>query len=123
MNAHPRRDHSRSRGVYSATRATTARACGSSPLARGLRRPWEAQGRGVGIIPARAGFTRRVIRRRPPPADHPRSRGVYWLASSTTLDQDGSSPLARGLLDEHGRFLTPTGIIPARAGFTPSARG
>ena len=50
-------DHPRSRGVY--PRGPGARRCpqGSSPLARGLRRGRGARGAGVGIIPARAGFT------------------------------------------------------------------
>ena len=94
---------------------------GSSPLARGL--PAAAAGGGVhpGIIPARAGFTGPSRRLCSSPPDHPRSRGVYcWRATSrrTVL---GSSPLARGL---HARDRVPADrrrIIPARAGFTPSA--
>ena len=72
-----RKDHPRSRGVYECQAILTTRDFGSSPLARGL--PVEAVRvrPGVGIIPARAGFTPRPG---PPPArsgDHPRSRGVY----------------------------------------------
>ena len=52
-----RRDHPRSRGVYSRSRSRTARTSGSSPLARGLRRPHSPCRPGPGIIPARAGFT------------------------------------------------------------------
>ena len=50
--------------------------------------------------------------------DRPRSRGVYTSGSRCSLENHGSSPLARGL---HGRPLAPqpvNGIIPARAGFT-----
>ena len=55
-------DHPRSRGVYS--QSTTPCFCtkGSSPLARGLRGDRVAHGLHVGIIPARAGFTRPVLR-------------------------------------------------------------
>ena len=50
---------------------------GSSPLARGLQKPALAFAGVVGIIPARAGFTRPVGGRGPGFEDHPRSRGVY----------------------------------------------
>ena len=91
---------------------------GSSPLARGLP---EANVRGrvaVGIIPARAGFTRHGAQRGDHPPDHPRSRGVYRDAYTYTCRVDGSSPLARGL---HAARSVDGGhrrIIPARAGFT-----
>ena len=55
--------------------------------------------------------------------DRPRSRGVYTSGSRCSLENHGSSPLARGL---HGRPLAPqpvNGIIPARAGFTDAERG
>ena len=57
---HP--DHPRSRGVYAESAATNEAGGGvhgSSPLARGLRRHSEDGGENGGIIPARAGFTRR----------------------------------------------------------------
>ena len=68
-----------------------------APLARGLQwdlRPDELR---IRIIPARAGFTWPIhisdrIRR-----DHPRSRGVYDVKTGTTVQWQGSSPLARGL--------------------------
>ena len=53
-----RKDHPRSRGVYSGGKSPKDQVKGSSPLARGLRHPRDyaiAEGR---IIPARAGFTR-----------------------------------------------------------------
>ena len=55
-----RRDHPRSRGVYSSFGVTITVDAGSSPLARGLphiQLQSELRGR---IIPARAGFTERV---------------------------------------------------------------
>ena len=112
------RDHPRSRGVYFDEGDLNGALRGSSPLARGLRSPLSSWGTIRGIIPARAGFTRR--RRRTPAthSDHPRSRGVYIYLDATAADEAGSSPLARGLRivglvgRPHGR------IIPARAGFT-----
>ena len=70
---------------------------GSSPLARGLLKEKVAGIRQNRIIPARAGFTverRTVMKFR---TDHPRSRGVYALATLKESGVEGSSPLARGL--------------------------
>ena len=54
----PAWDHPRSRGVYRHVRHRPAHGQGSSPLARGLHSVVERRGPLVGIIPARAGFTR-----------------------------------------------------------------
>ena len=119
----PPSDHPRSRGVYSWSPATCPNAWGSSPLARGLRASLLLIAAIAGIIPARAGFTRR---RRPGPRprqDHPRSRGVYDDGKSVPVVCGGSSPLARGLLARVGRCDDGEGIIPARAGFTTRRTG
>ena len=50
---------------------------GSSPLARGLLNTARRYAPTIGIIPARAGFTRRRPVLAPLAGDHPRSRGVY----------------------------------------------
>ena len=70
------------------------------------------------IIPARAGFTATSTVRFRRPADHPRSRGVYFIAFSCSVSVPGSSPLARGLRAAHVVRLITHRIIPARAGFT-----
>ena len=70
-------DHPRSRGVYWGRSGTAAPHQGSSPLARGLHVRSGRENAVAGIIPARAGFTRRSRVRRSWSADHPRSRGVY----------------------------------------------
>ena len=115
-------DHPRSRGVYEGGALGIGCGLGSSPLARGLR-PGPVRGdESRGIIPARAGFTRRWRRSRRRSRDHPRSRGVYLELDRTGRRFRGSSPLARGLRSlavDHPRI---TGIIPARAGFTPAGR-
>ena len=54
-----RRDHPRSRGVYSPDYAASIFISGSSPLARGLPLSLPACADCLRIIPARAGFTRR----------------------------------------------------------------
>ena len=70
---------------------------GSSPLARGLRLGCTLSDGGQRIIPARAGFTWGPVPRWRPSADHPRSRGVYNSGNWDEKNEDGSSPLARGL--------------------------
>ena len=111
-------DHPRSRGVYSPRCAVSARRTGSSPLARGLRQIGERARTHVRIIPARAGFTLDPNQPICIPADHPRSRGVYFSLLSIHSLPHGSSPLARGLLGDRLPVCEPNRIIPARAGFT-----
>ena len=113
-----RRDHPRSRGVYTPTPAEPRITAGSSPLARGLRRRCSFQVFLSGIIPARAGFTRYAVVRYAHSQDHPRSRGVYKRVAPTGTPSSGSSPLARGLRIYPVSALGLAGIIPARAGFT-----
>ena len=95
-------DHPRSRGVYWTPATVESPVSGSSPLARGLLWRILRASSGMGIIPARAGFTGDVD-------------GAHDAGG-------GSSPLARGLLGAPviGRVIE--GIIPARAGFTLPTR-
>ena len=115
-----RGDHPRSRGVYVGSAAALARAAGSSPLARGLRRLLLQVTVQPGIIPARAGFTRSGTCTRLQDTDHPRSRGVYAATPRMAARIVGSSPLARGLPLFRAPECGAPGIIPARAGFTSS---
>ena len=94
---------------------------GSSPLARGLLPDEPRSRRDLRIIPARAGFTRSCSWCSWASWDHPRSRGVYAFSSARVAAFVGSSPLARGLLLEDAVPLRGGRIIPARAGFTPTA--
>ena len=115
-----RRDHPRSRGVYRQRPWEPVCGPGSSPLARGLRM---GRSRGIflsGIIPARAGFTHSQDCRQNRVEDHPRSRGVYTMFPRLKIASGGSSPLARGLPPPIVRACGRGGIIPARAGFTPT---
>ena len=80
----------------------------------GLTRNW-------GIIPARAGFTSGPPGGPRRDSDHPRSRGVYEIATAAMLTAVGSSPLARGLHRPVTGLVGDLRIIPARAGFTRSA--
>ena len=111
-------DHPRSRGVYRTARTRSPSGRGSSPLARGLQPPARGFGAAPGIIPARAGFTRRRLQRPRQGQDHPRSRGVYVIKAFADAGWLGSSPLARGLRPTAALVAPAGGIIPARAGFT-----
>ena len=113
-----RTDHPRSRGVYGRIPAARRTMQGSSPLARGLHRRRRVGGLGVGIIPARAGFTTATESGSRCTADHPRSRGVYRRRLRRRRREQGSSPLARGLRRRVGLPDGGPRIIPARAGFT-----
>ena len=90
-------DHPRSRGVYAQLRKGAQASMGSSPLARGLPIPHNVRNHGLGIIPARAGFTWTCGGSERSTGDHPRSRGVYAKTSGGVTQAEGSSPLARGL--------------------------
>ena len=111
-------DHPRSRGVYASLLSDALGHDGSSPLARGLRGLPPVTIDKVGIIPARAGFTRARRRSACPVRDHPRSRGVYVSPSGSCSRGRGSSPLARGLRRDQIWAEAVVRIIPARAGFT-----
>ena len=113
-------DHPRSRGVYRSFSACTWPCTGSSPLARGLLNVDEFCFIPLRIIPARAGFTMGSPSHSAGWGDHPRSRGVYPPWPPTRRPTRGSSPLARGLRAFDCDANAREGIIPARAGFTPS---
>ena len=113
-----RRDHPRSRGVYTACRSGPINSAGSSPLARGLLDMMVINELNERIIPARAGFTPVLQDTRIQLPDHPRSRGVYTRQPRSSRRPEGSSPLARGLPHQPARRPRQPRIIPARAGFT-----
>ena len=111
-------DHPRSRGVYRRSASHAHEIVGSSPLARGLPVAVNLGDVDPRIIPARAGFTCWRPRWSCASWDHPRSRGVYLVVLPSPSREEGSSPLARGLLPIAALADTIRGIIPARAGFT-----
>ena len=113
-----RRDHPRSRGVYSDETRKGITMTGSSPLARGLRLTRGHPAHPRGIIPARAGFTLASHVGATRHRDHPRSRGVYCGPRPSAASSAGSSPLARGLPTWSCGPVSISRIIPARAGFT-----
>ena len=111
-------DHPRSRGVDKVGEIAKAQRTGSSPLARGRRGLHRPAGSETGIIPARAGSTRPRRSCSCGPSDHPRSRGVDAVSDGRSLWSGGSSPLARGRLQDDLVSGMGWWIIPARAGST-----
>ena len=113
------RAHPRSRGENRRHIQTHPGETGSSPLTRGKHLSARRCSRGVGLIPAHAGKTRRRTRTLAPCGAHPRSRGENIECRPECDADDGSSPLTRG---KRSRAWSPTptpGLIPAHAGKTP----
>ena len=111
-------DHPRSRGEYLPGADPRGDDPGSSPLSRGiLGQSWKDH-RAKGIIPALAGNTSVLAYQGGGSADHPRSRGEYPVGWAGVSLGAGSSPLSRGILENHTQGFPRPGIIPALAGNT-----
>ena len=93
---------------------------GSSPLTRGKPAVLSGPSGLSRLIPAHAGKTLRVGRRRAARGAHPRSRGENTGVSSASVAVGGSSPLTRGKRDEFHDLAWPDRLIPAHAGKTDS---
>ena len=91
---------------------------GSSPLARGTPSAVKDNNSQSGLIPARAGNTRRNLAGAGLPRAHPRSRGEHYIGAPARMFPLGSSPLARGAQHGRSRGTIRRGLIPARAGST-----
>ena len=112
------RDHPRVRGEHIPQLLTGLLPAGSSPRARGAPLLGDPRWLAPGIIPACAGSTPRRAGRSVSWRDHPRVRGEHTLALGGKRSTGGSSPRARGALDEDGVLRRQRGIIPACAGST-----
>ena len=91
---------------------------GSSPLTREKLGHCDVIPRLQGLIPARAGKTRRSERTIAASAAHPRSRGENNLSEDDSSFWRGSSPLARGKRAATESTRAIARLIPARAGKT-----
>ena len=118
---HPR-DHPRACGEHSICCCASLIVVGSSPRLRGTRKREVAAWRGVGIIPALAGNTLRVLTSSVSTGDHPRACGEHSYQCSKALCSLGSSPRLRGTHTLGSFDLTGVGIIPALAGNTLQSR-
>ncbi len=114
--------HPRSRGEHGSAVALDHISLGSSPLARGTQAGGCRVSRRVRLIPARAGNTLRLQADSGARSAHPRSRGEHNVPPVTGESTSGSSPLARGTLQEVSDAACAFRLIPARAGNTPVVR-
>ena len=93
---------------------------GSSPHARGARPVIRGSIAMRRIIPACAGSTGASSTSRYRGRDHPRMRGEHAEHQHRQRQTPGSSPHARGAHQSRAKRCTPSGIIPACAGSTPT---
>ena len=110
--------HPRSCGADVVVHHFVAVVGGSSPLVRGGPAGLDADLRVGGLIPARAGRTRRPAPSRSSPTAHPRSCGADETGQPIDWESIGSSPLVRGGLNLGVLAGTRRRLIPARAGRT-----
>ena len=97
--------HPRSRGEHVPAVRFKLTGPGSSPLARGTLVLFLPLGFPIGLIPARAGNTAGTLTRVAALGAHPRSRGEHRLVPYCMGLHLGSSPLARGTLQDHGPLV------------------
>ena len=130
-------DHPRIRGEHLRFQRVVLEFVGSSPHTRGARRSLRESRGCSGIIPAYAGSTRRLSRRRGRRADHPRIRGEHLPAGAVTLGAEGSSPHTRGArrsddrrragAPDHprirGEHILPSAMCAMATGSSPHTRG
>ena len=116
------RDHPRMRGEHLGKPFELVGWQGSSPHARGTLAGNMTVRVSPGIIPACAGNTVQSGEDDASPVDHPRMRGEHFSWSMTVSDSSGSSPHARGTLDDADWDAEHAGIIPACAGNTQASR-
>ena len=112
------RAHPRSRGEHHSVWKTAPVKMGSSPLARGTLPRSDVDYVRGGLIPARAGNTAWFHAMPLFWGAHPRSRGEHEPGCGDDGAGLGSSPLARGTLQEIKAPHAYGGLIPARAGNT-----
>ena len=110
--------HPRACGENAPRRHCTQRAGGSSPRVRGKPARIRRGRVCLGLIPARAGKTRRRRSRSARPRAHPRACGENSRRSMYASLRSGSSPRVRGKLTRAAASLQGVGLIPARAGKT-----
>ena len=116
------RAHPRSRGENSLLTPMDSLRYGSSPLTRGKRTVSISAPPAFRLIPAHAGKTLNVTRRRAVSAAHPRSRGENGDVHNEAPIRRGSSPLTRGKLITLTLRVRQVRLIPAHAGKTARTR-
>ena len=110
--------HPRAGGENALSDAPSLIECGSSPRGRGKHQPRNWRKPRGGLIPARAGKTRRIGTPAAASWAHPRAGGENWTPCLEGGRVPGSSPRGRG---KHRPAVVPARtrrLIPARAGKT-----
>ncbi len=110
--------HPRERGEHGPDYATDDPLSGSSPRARGTRSPHRQTDRPPRFIPASAGNTWYSLRAMAMWSVHPRERGEHRTRRPVYSSHNGSSPRARGTLQEGATGPDFVRFIPASAGNT-----
>ena len=118
--AQPLRAHPRAGGENLAEQGWDVPALGSSPRGRGKPpRRLDRRHEG-GLIPARAGKTLSRPTTATSSRAHPRAGGENLIGVAADLSAQGSSPRGRGKRTRPHQRRRSRGLIPARAGKTPS---
>ena len=112
------RAHPRACGENRAFSSRLMRETGSSPRVRGKPTNLIRAGDLIGLIPARAGKTRRSNSGLRMHRAHPRACGENSYHPLNISEKVGSSPRVRGKLQVFTTSLPHGGLIPARAGKT-----
>ena len=114
------RAHPRACGENARILSRTQWTRGSSPRVRGKHPLTRCHFSSRGLIPARAGKTRSTWRTPSPRQAHPRACGENNGMGEGVVGCFGSSPRVRGKPIEQQFLRARVGLIPARAGKTPS---
>ena len=117
----PRQAHPRACGENNGMGEGVVGCFGSSPRVRG--KPIEQQflRARVGLIPARAGKTPSTTSPKKARPAHPRACGENIKTTAPPAIEAGSSPRVRGKLPARSVHVPAPGLIPARAGKTPTS--
>ncbi len=115
--------HPRASGEHDDFHYIDRAAQGSSPRERGALARVDGDGRGDGLIPARAGSTDVAQSGILGGEAHPRASGEHSASASRPTISSGSSPRERGAPRPRARCAGRHGLIPARAGSTSSGPG
>ena len=110
--------HPRSRGENREEDRVRPWRRGSSPLTRGKLRASAPAMRTMGLIPAHAGKTGKIVPVTSAARAHPRSRGENRGMRPSGHSSGGSSPLTRGKRLRSAFAVCSSGLIPAHAGKT-----
>ena len=116
----PVRAHPRACGENCAPWRVRHLCWGSSPRVRGKRPFPQLRAGAPGLIPARAGKTPAASPATDPTWAHPRACGENAASSRQSSFVAGSSPRVRGKRGGDDALAAAPGLIPARAGKTPT---